>query len=150
MADYDIHIKGGTIVDGTRVPRYRGDVWLKDGRVAQLGGRAAGSAEQVIDADGLIVATRVRRPPHPLRRPDPLGPLLHHLRLAWCDLGRARQLRLRFRSGEARFPVNGRCSPWCAPRPSRYESMKQGCMTPLGLGDHPRVPRQPRSQHRSA
>ena len=40
MAEYDIHIKGGTIVDGTRVPRYHGDVWIKDGKVAQLGGRA--------------------------------------------------------------------------------------------------------------
>ena len=56
MAAYDVHIKGGTIVDGTRVPRYRGDVWIKDGKVAQLGGRAAGGADQVIDADGLIVA----------------------------------------------------------------------------------------------
>ncbi|MGD9753446.1 MAG: amidohydrolase family protein [Acidimicrobiia bacterium] len=56
MASFDLHIKGGTIVDGTRVPRYRGDVWIKDGRIAQLGGRAPGSAEQVIDADGLIVA----------------------------------------------------------------------------------------------
>ena len=42
MAEYDIHIKGGTIVDGTRVPRYRGDVWIKDGKIAQIGGRAAG------------------------------------------------------------------------------------------------------------
>src|SRR5208283_4251364 len=56
MADYDIQIKGGTIVDGTRVPRYRGDVWIKDGKVAQLGGRAPGFAKKVIDADGLIVA----------------------------------------------------------------------------------------------
>jgi len=56
MATYDIHIKNGTIVDGTRVPRYRGDVWIKDGKVAQLGGRAAGGADRVIDADGLIVA----------------------------------------------------------------------------------------------
>jgi N-acyl-D-amino-acid deacylase len=56
MADYDIHIKGGTIVDGARMPRYRGDVWIKDGKVVQLGGRASGGAEQVIDADGLIVA----------------------------------------------------------------------------------------------
>jgi N-acyl-D-aspartate/D-glutamate deacylase len=56
MAEYDIHIKGGTIVDGSRVPRYQGDVWIKDGRIAQMGGRAAGGAEQVIDADGLIVA----------------------------------------------------------------------------------------------
>ena len=56
MAEYDIHIKGGTIVDGTRVPRYRGDVWIKDGKIAQLGGRATGGADKVIDADGLIVA----------------------------------------------------------------------------------------------
>jgi len=56
MADYDIQIKGGTIVDGTRVPRYRGDVWIKDGKVSQIGGRAPGFAKKVIDADGLIVA----------------------------------------------------------------------------------------------
>jgi N-acyl-D-aspartate/D-glutamate deacylase len=56
MAEFDIHIKGGTIVDGSRVPRYRGDLWIKDGRIAQMGGRAPGFAKQVIDADGLIVA----------------------------------------------------------------------------------------------
>ena len=56
MSDFDIHIKGGTIVDGTRVPRYRGDVWIKDGRIVQLGGRAKGNSARVIDANGLIVA----------------------------------------------------------------------------------------------
>jgi N-acyl-D-amino-acid deacylase len=55
MADYDIHIKGGTIVDGTRLPKYRGDVWIKDGKIAQMGGKNSGTADQVIDADGLIV-----------------------------------------------------------------------------------------------
>ncbi|MBJ81670.1 MAG: aminoacylase [Acidimicrobiaceae bacterium] len=54
--DYDVHIKNGTIVDGTRVPRFRGDMWIKDGRIARIGGRADGVAEQVIDADGAIVA----------------------------------------------------------------------------------------------
>ena len=53
---YDVRIKGGTIVDGTRVPRFKGDVWIKDGRVAQIGGRPQGTAERDIDADGLIVA----------------------------------------------------------------------------------------------
>jgi N-acyl-D-aspartate/D-glutamate deacylase len=56
MADMDILIKGGTVVDGTRVPRYRADVWIKDGRIAQIGGRAHGFAKKTIDADGLIVA----------------------------------------------------------------------------------------------
>jgi N-acyl-D-amino-acid deacylase len=56
MADIDLQIKGGTIVDGTRVPRYRGDVYIKDGKIAQLGGRAPGFAKKTIEADGLIVA----------------------------------------------------------------------------------------------
>jgi N-acyl-D-aspartate/D-glutamate deacylase len=56
MADYDIQIKGGTVLDGTRVPRYRADLWIKDGKIAQIGGRAPGFAKSVIDADGLIVA----------------------------------------------------------------------------------------------
>ncbi len=56
MAEYDIQIKGGTVVDGTRVPRFRGDVWIKDGKIAQIGGRASGVAKKVVDADGMIVA----------------------------------------------------------------------------------------------
>ena len=31
MTDYDVLIKNGTIVDGTRVPRFKGDLWIKDG-----------------------------------------------------------------------------------------------------------------------
>jgi N-acyl-D-amino-acid deacylase len=54
--DYDIHIKNGTIVDGTKVPRFRGDLWIKDGVIAQIGGRAKGVADQVVDAAGCIVA----------------------------------------------------------------------------------------------
>ena len=56
MTTYDVHIKNGTIVDGTRVPRYRGDLWIKDGRIAQMGGRAQGTSDRVIDAQGAIVA----------------------------------------------------------------------------------------------
>ena len=32
MATYDIQLKGGTVVDGTRVPRYRAELWIKDGK----------------------------------------------------------------------------------------------------------------------
>src|SRR5215468_4651912 len=56
MADFDIQIKGGTVVDGTRAPRFRADVWIKDGKVVQIGGQAPGFAKQTINADGLIVA----------------------------------------------------------------------------------------------
>ncbi|NKB99637.1 MAG: amidohydrolase family protein [Pseudomonadales bacterium] len=54
--EFDVHIKGGTIIDGARSPRYRGDLWIKDGIIAQIGGRPRGTAKKVIDADGLIVA----------------------------------------------------------------------------------------------
>jgi len=56
MSLYDLHIKGGTVVDGSRAPRRQADVWIKDGKIAQVGGQAQGSAKQTIDADGLIVA----------------------------------------------------------------------------------------------
>ena len=56
MRNFDIHIAGGTVVDGTRVPRYRSDVWIKDGKIAQIGGRAQGVADRVIDAQDKIVA----------------------------------------------------------------------------------------------
>jgi N-acyl-D-amino-acid deacylase len=56
MEGYDIHVSGGTIVDGTGKPRRRGDLWIKDGRIAQIGGRARGVSARVIDATGKIVA----------------------------------------------------------------------------------------------
>ncbi|HEX4891249.1 MAG TPA: amidohydrolase family protein [Alphaproteobacteria bacterium] len=56
MATVDIHIKGGTVVDGARTPRYQADVWIKDGKILQIGGASPGEAKQTIDATGLIVA----------------------------------------------------------------------------------------------
>ena len=56
MAQFDLHITNGTIVDGSRSPRYVGDVWIKDGRIAHLGGAHEGDATETIDATGLIVA----------------------------------------------------------------------------------------------
>src|ERR1700756_2377190 len=52
---YDLLIKDGMVVDGTGFGRYRADVAVKDGRIAEIGRIRAG-AEQVIDADGLFVA----------------------------------------------------------------------------------------------
>ena len=56
MADYDIIIKGGAIVDGTRTPRYVSDLAVKHGKVAKIGGLRGASADKVLDASGLIVA----------------------------------------------------------------------------------------------
>ncbi len=55
MAEYDVLIRNGTIVDGTRVPAYRGDIGIRAGRIAAMG-RIKGGAKRVIDATGLIVA----------------------------------------------------------------------------------------------
>ena len=38
MADYDIIIRGGTVVDGTRTPRYNSDIVIKDGFIVKVGG----------------------------------------------------------------------------------------------------------------
>ncbi len=56
MAEYDIIIKGGTIVDGLRSPRYVSDLAIKDGKVAKIGGLRNATAGKVLDAQGLIVA----------------------------------------------------------------------------------------------
>jgi N-acyl-D-aspartate/D-glutamate deacylase len=51
---FDTVIRGGTILDGTGAPRYRGDLALQDGVIAELG-RVDGPALETIDADGAIV-----------------------------------------------------------------------------------------------
>lgn len=56
MADYDIIIQGGTIVDGTRTPRYVSDIAIKDGKIARIGGLKGKTAARVLDAAGRIVA----------------------------------------------------------------------------------------------
>src|SRR5512135_1797695 len=54
-AMYDLIIKGGTIVDGTGTPCFRGDVAISQGRIAAVG-TLYDSARQIIDAGGRMVA----------------------------------------------------------------------------------------------
>ena len=52
---YDVVIRGGRIVDGTRMPSFIGDVAIKNGKVAEVGS-VIGTGKEEIDARGLIVA----------------------------------------------------------------------------------------------
>ena len=50
MSRYEILLKGGTIIDGQRTPRFVGDVAIAGGRIAQLGGGVSESdAARVIE-----------------------------------------------------------------------------------------------------
>jgi N-acyl-D-amino-acid deacylase len=52
---YDIVIRGGTVVDGSGLPRYQADVGISNGRIATIG-KIDGGANEVIDAEGHVVA----------------------------------------------------------------------------------------------
>ena len=55
MAEYDLLIKNGTIVDGLRMPAYRGDIAIRGGKIVAMG-NIKEDATRVIDATGLVVA----------------------------------------------------------------------------------------------
>src|SRR5215470_1874954 len=52
---YDLLVKNGLIVDGSGMPAFRGDVGIKDGKIAEIG-KLSSSAAKTIDADGRAVS----------------------------------------------------------------------------------------------
>jgi N-acyl-D-amino-acid deacylase len=52
---YDLLIRGGTLVDGSGSPGKRGDLAVRAGRIAALGD-VSGSAARTLEADGCVVA----------------------------------------------------------------------------------------------
>ena len=56
MADYDLIVRGGMVVDGTGLPRRRVDVGVRDGRIARLAHLDGCTADAEIDATGMVVA----------------------------------------------------------------------------------------------
>jgi len=54
MAEHDLIIRGGMVVDGTGAPGRTADVAIDDGVITEVG-RVGGTASEVLDADGLLV-----------------------------------------------------------------------------------------------
>ena len=52
---YDLVIRDGTVIDGSGLPRYRADVGIVRGKIANIG-RIRDAAREVVDASGLVVA----------------------------------------------------------------------------------------------
>ena len=52
---FDLKITGGTIVDGTGEPRYRGEVAIKDGVIVAVSDKVEGEAQETLDASGHLV-----------------------------------------------------------------------------------------------
>ena len=46
----DVLIKGGTVVDGTGAPAWRGDVRVREGVIAEIGDELSVEGERIIDA----------------------------------------------------------------------------------------------------
>jgi N-acyl-D-amino-acid deacylase len=53
---FDLLIRNGTVIDGTKAPRFEADVGIENGRIAAIGDLAAATADSSLDAAGRIVA----------------------------------------------------------------------------------------------
>jgi len=51
----DLIVKNGSIIDGSGMPAYRGDIAIKDGRISHIG-QITAAAKVVVDASGKVVA----------------------------------------------------------------------------------------------
>jgi N-acyl-D-aspartate/D-glutamate deacylase len=63
MADhYDYIVRHGTLIDGSGNPRRRADVGVRGGRIAAVGHLGGASADEELEADGLVVAPGIIDP----------------------------------------------------------------------------------------
>jgi N-acyl-D-amino-acid deacylase len=53
---FDLIVRNATIIDGTRAPRYRGDIGVRSGKITQIGVLEKAIADTEVDASGLIAA----------------------------------------------------------------------------------------------
>jgi N-acyl-D-amino-acid deacylase len=53
---YDLIVRNATIIDGTKAPRYRGEIGVRSGMIEKIGQLEGASADIEVDATGLIAA----------------------------------------------------------------------------------------------
>src|SRR4029079_6549725 len=53
---FDLVVKNGMIVDGSGLPRYRADIGVKDGKIAEIGRINGAAAKETMDADARVVS----------------------------------------------------------------------------------------------
>jgi N-acyl-D-amino-acid deacylase len=53
---FDLVVKNGMIVDGSGLPRYRADVGVIDGKIAEIGRINGAAAKETMDVDGRVVS----------------------------------------------------------------------------------------------
>ena len=53
--EYDLIIRGGTVVDGSGADTFKADLAIKDGRIARIGELGDATAERTMDATGKLV-----------------------------------------------------------------------------------------------
>ena len=53
---FDLIVRNATVIDGTKAARYRAEIGVRDGRIADIGMLDQASADEEIDASGLIAA----------------------------------------------------------------------------------------------
>ncbi len=54
-SDFDVLIRGGTLIDGTGAPRRVADIGIRGGRIVDVDSHAEGTADQIVEASGQVV-----------------------------------------------------------------------------------------------
>ncbi len=52
---FDLVVKNGMIIDGSGLPRFRGDIGVKDGKIAEIGRINGAATKETLDAEGHVV-----------------------------------------------------------------------------------------------
>ena len=55
MSQFDTIIRGGTVIDGSRMPRFKADIGIQNGNITAIGQLDKSQAKQVLDASGMYV-----------------------------------------------------------------------------------------------